>query len=86
MYGDFQFKQLQDFTDFVLHFVKNKMPLKTLHCRGNQVLPVTKELSKVIMTRSRLKKIYLKTNSQEDNRNYNKQGNYCDKRVRRTKF
>ena len=69
MYGDSQSKQLQDFTDFVLHFVKNKILLKTLYCRGNQTLPVTKELSKVIMTRSRLKKIYLQTNSQEDNRN-----------------
>lgn len=59
MSGDFQSKQMQDLIDSVLHFVKNKIPLKTRHLRADQVLHMSRKLSKA--TRSRLKITYLKT-------------------------
>ena len=36
MYEDSQSRHLQDLTDSVLHFVGNKMPLKTRNLRANQ--------------------------------------------------
>ena len=51
---------LQELSEFVLHFVNNKIPLKTRHLRANQAPYMTKDFRKATMTRSSLKNIYLK--------------------------
>ena len=59
----------KELTNSVLHFVNNEIPLKKRHLRANQVPYLIKELSKAIMTRSKLKSIYLKTKAREDKKN-----------------
>ena len=46
MYRNSQYKQLQGMIDSVLHFVNNKMPLKTHHFLANKVVFMAKNLSK----------------------------------------
>ena len=50
---------------------------KETYARGNQMPFFTKELSKEIMTRSRLRKKYLKNRNEENRAIYVKQRNYC---------
>ena len=42
------------------------MPLKTRHLRANQAPYITEELFKAIMTRSRVKNIFLKTKAHKN--------------------
>ena len=46
---------------------------------------MTKDLSKNIMKRSRLRKKYLKNNNKENRKLYTKQRNYCVSLLRQTK-
>ena len=46
---------------------------------------MTKELHRETMKRSRLRKNFLRTKSQEDRLKYNKQRNFCKKLLRTTK-
>ena len=58
---------------------------RTKHLRGNQLPFMTKDLSKNIMKRSRLRKKYLKNNNEQNRKLYTKQRNYCVSLVRKTK-
>ena len=50
---------------------------KKKYARGNQMPFFIKELSKEIMTRSRLRKKYLKNRNEENRAIYVKRRNYC---------
>ena len=62
-------------------------PHKSKHARGNQMPFMTKNLSKNIMKRSRLRNKYLNNNNNnEENRKlYAQQRNYCVSLLRKTK-
>ena len=60
-------------------------PHKTKHARGNQMLFMTKDLSKNIRKRSRLRSKFLKNNNEENRKLYTKQRNYCVSLLRKTK-
>ena len=57
--------------------VDKHAPLKKRHLRGNQVPFMTKEYSKAIMTKSRLRHKYNKTKTSENWNAYKKQRNLC---------
>ena len=58
---------------------------KRKYARGNQMPFFTKELSKEIMTRSRLRNKYLKNRNEENRAIYVKRRNYCVPLVRKSK-
>ena len=60
-------------------------PLKKKYIRANQSNFVTKELSKAIMLRSKLRNQFLKTKSQESKMKYIKQRNLCVSITRKAK-
>ena len=52
-------------------------PRRAKHARGNQLSFMTKDLSRKIMKRSRLRNKYLTNNNEENRKLYTKQINYC---------
>ena len=58
---------------------------QTISLRNNQSFFKTKQVWKAIMTRSRLRNKFLKTNSQECKQAYNRQRNLCVTMVRKAK-
>ena len=60
-------------------------PKKYKYLRGNHQQFMNKELSKAIMTRSRLKNVYLRNPNDINRTNYTKQRNYCVNLRRRVK-
>ena len=60
-------------------------PLKKNYIRANHSKFVTKELSKAIMLRSKLRNQFLKTKTQESKLKYNKQRNLCVSITRKAK-
>ena len=60
-------------------------PIKTKTVRANNHQFINKALRKAIMTRSRLKNIYLKTRNNENWDKYKKQRNFCTNLLRKTK-
>ena len=59
---------------------------KYKYLRGNHQPFMNKEQSKAIMTRSRLKNVYLRNPSDMNRTNYTKQRNYCVNLRRRVKM
>ena len=72
--NDYGFKE---FCNITLKTLDKYALRKTKHARGNQMPFVTKDLSKNIMKRSRLRNKYLKSNNEENRKLYDKQRNYC---------
>ena len=60
-------------------------PLKKKYIRANHSKFVTKELSKTIMLRSKLRNQFLKTKTQDSKMKYNKQRNLCVSLTRKAK-
>ena len=60
-------------------------PRKKKYPRGNQMPFFIKELSKEIMTRSRLRNKYLKTRNEQNRAMHVKQRNYCVSLLRKSK-
>ena len=60
-------------------------PLKKKYLRANHSNFVTKELSKYVMNRSRLRNQFLKNRSVESGMKYNKQRHICVALLRKTK-
>ena len=60
-------------------------PHKAKHARGNQMPFITKDLSRNIMKRSRLRNKYLNNNNGENRKLYSQQRNYCVSLLRKTK-
>ena len=67
----------EGFLDIFTRILNQHAPLKQKIIRGNQAPFITKALSKAIMLRSKLKNIYNKYPTEENNRLYKKQRNYC---------
>ena len=65
------------FVKMFLQVIDRHAPLKSKTIRGNQVLFMTKELSKAIMTRSSLRNIYNHCKTAENWELYRRQGNLC---------
>ena len=61
-------------------------PIKKKYARGNQMLFMTKNLSKEIMTRSRLRHTYLKHKTEENHLLYTQQRNKWVSLLRKTKI
>ena len=61
-------------------------PIKKKYARGNQMSFMTKNLSKEIMTRSRLRNKYLKHKTEENRLLYTQQRNKCFSLLRETKM
>jgi hypothetical protein len=64
-------------TNIIVTTLDKYAPLKTKTLRGNQASFMNKNLSKAIMTRSKLKAKYIRTRNFEDKRNFKKQRNLC---------
>ena len=75
---------MKRFCELSINILNKHAPRKKKYARGNQMPFFTKELSKEIMTRSRLRNKYLR-NKNEDNRAlYVKQRNYCVSLLRKS--
>ena len=74
----------EKFCNVTLKILDKYAPRKTKHARGNQTPFMTKDLSKYIMKRSRLRNEYLK-NNEENRKLHVKQINYCVFLLRKTK-
>ena len=61
-------------------------PIKKKYARGNQMSFMTKDLSKEMMTRSRLRNKYLKDKTEENRLLYTQQRNKCVSLLRKTKI
>ena len=74
-----------DFATIRKIFMEIFEPLKNKYIRANHSKFVTKELSKAIMLRSKLRNQFLKTKTQESKMKYNKQRNLCVSITRKAK-
>ena len=76
---------LKDFQNVCLTSLNSFAPLKKKYVRANKASFMNKELKKAIMVRSKLRKKFLKSRSEEDRKAYNKQRNMCFKLLRKIK-
>ena len=76
---------LKRFCELSVNVLNKHAPRKKKYARGNQMPFFTKELSKEIMTRSRLRNKYLKNRNEENRAIYLKQRNYCVSLLRKSK-
>ena len=67
----------QRFCHISLDVLNKHAPCKKKHARGNQMPFFNKELSKAIMTRTKLRNIFLQNRSEENRIRYTKQRNFC---------
>ena len=74
-----------DFNDILLSTFNKHAPIKLKYIRINQAPFMTKELSKAIMIRSKLKNRYNKLKTEQSKVDYNKQRNLCTSLLRKTK-
>ena len=84
MWGDSKWK-LEDLVNSTLHYVNERIPLKSRYVRANQVLYMKKIISKAIMVKSRLKNKYMKNISEGNKINHMRQINYCVKLLKKEK-
>ena len=68
---------LQSFCDINLQALNQHAPQKIKYVRGNQMPFMTKQLSKEIMKRSRLRNNFLRNRTEEIKILFNRQRNYC---------
>ena len=77
---------LQKFCKTTMDTLNSFAPIKKKYARGNQMPFMTKNLSKEIMTRSRLRNKYLKHKTEENRLLYTQQRNKCVSLLRKTKM
>ena len=77
---------LQKFCKMTMDTLNSFAPIKKKYARGNQMPFMTKNLSKEIMTRSRLRNKYLKHKTEENRLLYTQQRNKCVSLLRKTKM
>ena len=73
------------FCDINLQVLNQHAPQKIKYIRGNQITFKTKQLSKEIMKRSRLRNNFLRNRTEENKILYNRQSNYCVSLLRKCK-
>ena len=76
---------LKRFCELSVNVLNKYAPHKKKYARGNQMPFFTKQLSKEIMTRFKLRNRYLKNRNQENRAIYVKQRNYCVSLLRKSK-
>ena len=76
---------LQRFCDINLQVLNQHVPQKIKYVRGDQMPFMTKQSSKEIMKRSRLRNNFLRNRTEENKILYNKQRNYCVSLLRKSK-
>ena len=77
--------RLKRFCELSVNILNKHAPRRKRYARGNQMAFFTKELSKEIMTRSRLCNKYLENRNEENRAIYVKQRNYCVSLLRKSK-
>ena len=75
----------KSFTDNIIDSLNKHAPLKRKYLRANHSNFITKELSKAIKQRSKLRNLYLKVRSDENRIRYKKQRNICASLLRKAK-
>ena len=75
----------QSFCHISLDALNKHAPRKKEHARGDQMPFFNKELSKAIMTRTKLRNIFLQNRSEGNRIRYTKQRNFCVSLLRKTK-
>ena len=68
-----------------IKILNKRAPIKMKYKRGNHVPFITKDLSKAIMKRSKLRNNYLKNKTDANRMLYKKQRNYCVSLLRKSK-
>ena len=76
---------LQRFCDININILNRHAPRKRKLARGNQMPFITKDLSKAIMKRSRLRNNFLKNKTEQNKTLYTKQRNYCVSLLKKSK-
>ena len=79
-------KGFEKFCNISMKVLNKHAPGKKKIVRGNQMPFMTKDLSKEIMKKSRLRSRFLKDKSLENRMLYTQQRNYCASLVRKTKI
>ena len=77
--------KILDFTSSCSIILNEQAPQKKKYVRGNQSPFMNKTLSKAIMQRSKLRKIFIKNWTEENKNNYAKQRNLCVTLLRKSK-
>ena len=78
--------ELQKFCQVTMDTLNSFAPIKKKYVPGNQMPFMTKNLSKEIMTRSRLRNKHLKHKTEENRLLYTQQRNKCVSLLRKTKM
>ena len=73
------------YCDISLETLTRHAPCKKKHARGNQMSFFNKDLSKAIITRTKLRNIFLQNRSEENKIRYTKQRNFCVSLLRKTR-
>ena len=68
---------LYKFLDVCINTLNTHALFKRKYSRGNHLYFMNKDLSKAIMTRTRLRNRFLKTDQMKTRKKYSKQRNYC---------
>ena len=76
---------LQRFCGININILNRHAPRKRKLARGNQMPFITKDLSKAIMKRSRLRNNFLKNKTEQNKTLYTKQRNYCVSLLKKSK-
>ena len=75
----------EKFCDMSIKLLNKHAPIKMKYKRGNHMPFITKDLSKAIMKRSKLRNNYLKNKTDANRMLYKKQRNYCVSLLRKVK-
>ena len=81
----FNDRGFEKFCDTSIKPLNKHAPIKMKYKRGNYMRFVTKDLSKEIMKRSKLRNSYLKYQTDANRMLYKKQRNYCVSLLRKSK-
>ena len=82
---NFNYTDLRTFKETVFHIFNKYAPIKRKNVRANEAPFMTKELHKAIKKRSRLRNKFLKERTENNQKNFKHQINFCKKLLRTTK-
>ena len=82
---NFKYTDLRTFKEIVFNIFNKYALIKRKHVRASEAPFMTKELHKAIMKRSRLRNKFLKNRTEDNQKNYKHQRNFCKKLLRTTK-